>query len=60
MTKFENMTRIQLLDFLGYKAIKDYIVLANGNIELNVGGLRIELELDDLIDAATEKNSDLV
>jgi len=60
MIKFENMTRIELLDFLGYKAIKDYIILGNGNIELNVGGLRVELELDDLIDVAIEKNSDLV
>tara|TARA_R100000458_G_C8189693_1_gene183803 strand:+ start:572 stop:754 length:183 start_codon:yes stop_codon:yes gene_type:complete len=60
MIKFENMSRIELLDFLGYKAIKDYIILRNGNIELNVGGLRVELELDELIDVAIEKNSDLV
>ena len=50
----ENMTRIELLDFLGYQ-LHQYIILTNGNVEL----YGQEITLEELINLATEKNEDL-
>ena len=52
--QFQDMNRLELLDFLGYKW-SEFIILANGNIELN--GEKVDLER--LINLAIEKNEDL-
>ena len=52
--QFQDMNRLELLDFLGYKW-SEFIILANGNIELH--GKKIDLE--QLINLATEKNEGL-
>ena len=52
--QLENMTRIELLDFLGYQW-HQYIILTNGNVEL----YGQEIPLEELINLATEKNEDL-
>ena len=52
--QFNDMNRLELLDFLGYKW-SEFIILANGNIELH--GKKIDVE--QLINLATEKNEDL-
>ena len=52
--QFQDMNRLELLDFLGYKW-SEFIILANGNIEL----CGQEIDLESLRDLATEKNEDL-
>ena len=52
--QFNNMNRLELLDFLGYKW-SQFVILANGNIELHGQ----EITLDQLREVATEKNEDL-
>jgi hypothetical protein len=52
--QFQDMNRLELLDFLGYRW-SEFIILANGNIELNGQ----EITLNNLRDLATEKNEDL-
>ena len=52
--QFNDMNRLELLDFLGYKW-SEFIILANGNIELN--GEKVDLER--LINLAIEKNEEL-
>jgi len=52
--QFQDMNRLELLDFLGYRW-SEFIILANGNIELSGQ----EITLDQLREVATEKNEDL-
>ena len=52
--QFQDMNRIELLDFLGYRW-SQFVILANGNIELSGK----EINLENLIELATEKNEDL-
>ena len=52
--QFQDMNRLELLDFLGYRW-SEFIILANGNIEL----CGQEIDLESLRDLATEKNEDL-
>ena len=52
--KFQDMNRLELLDFLGYRW-SQFVILANGNIELHGQ----EITLDQLREVATEKNEDL-
>ena len=52
--QFQDMNRLELLDFLGYRW-SEFVILANGNIELN--GEKVDLER--LINLAIEKNEDL-
>ena len=54
MKYFNDMSRLELLDFLGYRW-SEFIILANGNIEL----CGQEITLDQLRELATEKNEDL-
>ena len=52
--QFQDMNRIELLDFLGYRW-SQFVILSNGNIELSGK----EIDLESLRDLATEKNEDL-